>query len=99
MHTILATQPVPDNVSIDAIDIDGDGKPDLVLGAGWKGYDTKSESTLQWLQRGPDVTQPWSVHPIGKEVDIHRIHVADMAGTGKPQIFVAPLLGKGATKA
>lgn len=98
MHTILAGQTVPDNVAIDAIDINGDGKPDLVLGAGWKGYNTKDESTVQWLSRGSDVTQPWTLHPIGREVDIHRIHVADMEGTGKPQIYVAPLLGKGATK-
>ena len=98
MHTILAGQTVPDNVAIDAIDITGDGKPDLVLGAGWKGYNTSFESTVQWLQRGSDVTEPWTMHPIGKEVDIHRIHVADMEGTGKPQIYVAPLLGKGATK-
>ena len=98
MHTILAGQTVPDNVSIDAIDITGDGKPDLVLGAGWKGYDTKAESTLQWLARGANVNEPWTMHPFGKEVDIHRIHVADIEGSGKPQIYVAPLLGKGATK-
>jgi hypothetical protein len=97
MHVILQGQTLPDNVCIDAIDIDGDGKPDLVLGAGWKGTNTKDESTVQWLSRGKDVNEPWTLHPIGKEVDIHRIHVADVDGTGKPQIFVAPLMGKGAT--
>ncbi|MDB5298866.1 MAG: repeat protein [Phycisphaerales bacterium] len=99
MHTILAGQTLPDNVCLDAIDIDGDGKPDLVLGAGWKGYDTKSEGALQWLARGKDVNEPWTLHPIGKEVDIHRLHVADVDGSGKPRIIVAPLLGKGATAA
>lgn len=99
MHTILAGQTLPDNVCLDAIDIDGDNKPDLVLGAGWKGYDTKSEGTVQWLGRGKDVNEPWTLHPIGREVDIHRIHVADVEGSGKPRIIVAPLLGKGASAA
>lgn len=31
----------PDNVCIAARDIDGDGKVDLALGAGWKPFDTK----------------------------------------------------------
>ncbi len=97
LHTILQGQTILDNVCIDAIDVNGDGKPDLVLGAGWKGTNTKDESTVQWLSRGKDVNEPWTLHPIGKEVDIHRIHVADVDGTGKPQIFVGPLMGKGAT--
>ncbi len=97
MHTILQGQTIPDNVCLAPIDINGDGKLDLVLGAGWKGYNTKEEGTVQWLSRTSDVTQPWTLHPIGKEVDIHRIHVADLTGSGKPQIYVAPLLGVGAS--
>src|SRR5437764_14594536 len=55
LHTILQGQTALDNVCLDAIDINGDGKPDIVLGAGWKGTNTKDESTVQWLSRGADV--------------------------------------------
>src|ERR1700756_3600202 len=48
MHTIISGLTKPDNVCIDAYDIDGDGKIDFALGAGWKGpAATKEDSTLQ----------------------------------------------------
>lgn len=96
MHTILRGQTTPDNVAIAPIDMLGNGKTDLVLAAGWKGYNTKDNSTLQWLEPGEDVTQPWTLHPIGfNEVALHRVHVA--AIDGKPRIIAAPLLGRGAS--
>lgn len=97
MHTILQGQTTPDNVAIAPIDLFGQGKVDLILGAGWKGYNTKDNSTLQWLQPGQDVTQPWTLHPIGfDEVALHRVHVATI--DGKPRVFAAPLLGRGASQ-
>ena len=99
LHTILQGQTTPDNVAIAPIDINGDGKLDLVLGAGWKGYNTKDNSTLQWLSRGSDVSEPWTLHPINfSEVALHRIHVADLNGDGRPEVIVAPLLGRGASQ-
>ena len=97
MHTILEGQTTPDNVAIAPIDLLGKGKTDLILGAGWRGYNTKDNSTLQWLQPGNDVTEPWSLHPIGfDEVALHRVHVATV--DGKARVFVAPLLGRGASQ-
>lgn len=97
MHTILQGQTTPDNVAIAPLDVRGDGKTDLVLAAGWKGYNTKDNGTLQWLEPGPDVAQPWTLHPIGfNEVALHRVHVAVV--NGRPRVIVAPLMGRGATK-
>jgi len=97
MHTILEGQTAPDNVAIAPIDPRGDGKPDLVLGAGWKGYNTKDNSTLQWLQRGENVAEPWTLHPIAfNDVALHRVHVATI--DGKQHVFAAPLLGRGASQ-
>jgi hypothetical protein len=96
-RTIIESVTRPDNVCIDAYDIDGDGQLDLALGAGWKGLSSKAEGTLQWLKRGPSLEGPWTVHPIDTEPSIHRIRFVDLDGTGKPALVVAPLLGRGST--
>jgi len=98
MHVILAGQTAPDNVAIAPIDMRGNGKTCLVLGAGWKGYNTKDNSTLQWLEPGADVKAPWAMHPIAfDEVALHRVHTAVLGG--KPRVICAPLLGRGASAA
>src|SRR5262249_26266299 len=51
-RTMLEGQTLPDNVCIDALDLDGDGQPELILGAGWRPFNTKEGGTVQWLQRG-----------------------------------------------
>src|SRR6266568_4672001 len=50
-HTIIKGQTARDNVCIQAHDIDGDGRIDFALGAGWKPSDTQGGGTLQWLGR------------------------------------------------
>src|SRR5438876_5544943 len=40
-RTILEGQTLPDNVCIDALDLDGDGQLELILGAGWRPFNTK----------------------------------------------------------
>ena len=98
MHTIITGKTKPDNVCIAAVDIDGDGKIDFVLGAGWKPFDTATPGTLQWLSRGKTLDEEWTVHPIPcEEPMVHRVQVADLDGSGKPQIIMAPLMGRGST--
>jgi hypothetical protein len=93
-RTILQGQTLPDNVCIAAHDIDGDGQLDLALGAGWKPFNTMSGGTLQWLKRGKTLEDPWTLHPIGDEPMLHRIRFADLDGSGKPALLVAPLMGR-----
>src|SRR5438128_1416339 len=52
LHTIIQGGTKPDNVCIDAYDIDGDGKLDFALGAYWNPGNTKDSGTLQWLKQG-----------------------------------------------
>ena len=99
LHTITEGKVKPDNVCIDLYDLDGDKKLDLVLGADWQFNNTKSGGTLQWLRQGPDVDQPWDIHPILKELPtLHRIHFGDLTGDGKPELVVGPLKGRDSTQ-
>jgi hypothetical protein len=83
-----------DNVCIQPHDIDGDGRIDFALGAGWKPTDTKGSSTLQWLGRDRDGR--WQLHPISyEEPTLHRLRFGDVKGSGQKQLVVAALQGRG----
>ena len=99
MRTVIQGQTAPDNVCIDAHDIDGDGQVDLALGAGWKPANTKSGGTLQWLKRGKTLDEAWTLYPIDTEPTVHRIRFADLDGSGKPALVLAPLQGRNSTQA
>ncbi len=91
-HDIIRKATARDNVCIQPHDIDGDGRIDFALGAGWRPPDTKNPSTLQWL--GRDAAGRWQVHPIAlDEPTLHRLRWGDVKGTGKKQLVVAPLAG------
>jgi hypothetical protein len=96
-RTMIQGGTKPDNVCIDAFDIDGDGQIDFALGAEWKPFNTKSGGTLQWLKRGKTLDEPWTIYPIDTEPTVHRIRFIDVEGTGKPMLVSTPLMGRGAT--
>src|SRR5262245_19884817 len=98
MHIIIEGGTKPDNVCIDAYDIDGDGQIDFALGADWKPFNTKEGGTLQWLKRGKTLDEPWSIHPIDTEPTVHRIRFADIDGSGKKALVSVPLMGRGSTQ-
>ena len=87
-HIILEDQTEPENVCIAAHDIDGDGRVDFALGAGWIKANT---GTIQWITRGTNPDDKWNVHLIGREKTTHRMSFADVLSTGKPQLVVSPL--------
>jgi hypothetical protein len=95
---IIENQTKPDNVCIAAYDIDGDGQIDFALGADWRPFDTKSGGTIQWLKRGKTLDEKWTVYPIGEEPTVHRMRFVDIDGSGKPQLVVAPLMGRNSTQ-
>lgn len=89
----------PDNVCIAALDIDGDRLPELVVGAGWRPSDTKNPGTLQWLKRGKSLDDAWTMHAIPcDEPTVHRVRAFDTDGDGRPELVLAPLMGRDATK-
>ncbi len=93
-HVITRGKTLRDNVCIQAHDIDGDGRVDFAVGAGWRPSDTKGASTLQWI--GRDAKGEWQIHPIKyEEPTLHRIRWGDVLNNGKKQLVVVPLQGRG----
>jgi hypothetical protein len=83
------------NVCIDVQDLDGDGVPELALGADWQFNNTASGGALFLVHHGDDVRQPWNaVALLEEEPTLHRIRWADVQGDGKPELIVAPLKGR-----
>jgi hypothetical protein len=98
VRTIIGAKTKPDNVCITALDIDGNGDVEFVLGAGWKPSDTQTPGTLQWLKRGKTLDEEWTVHPIPcGEPTVHRVRAFDVDGDGRPEIVHVPLQGRGAS--
>ena len=87
-RVIIEDQTERDNVCIAPLDIDGDGKVDFALGAGWSG---KNTGQLVWLSRGASLDEKWNVHLIGHEPWTHRMRFANVAGGPHPQLVVSPL--------
>ncbi len=97
VHTVIQGMTKPDNVCIDAHDIDGDGKLDFALGADWKPFNTSAGGTIQWLKQGKKAGDPWTLHSIDTEPTVHRIRFADIDGNGKPALISVPLMGRGSS--
>lgn len=98
-HVILDGQTINDNVCIAALNIVGDELPELVVGAGWKPFDTLNAGQLVWLERNGATTEPWKVHQLPcDEPMVHRVRSIDINGDGRKEIVHVPLMGRGATK-
>ncbi len=98
-HLVLDGKTRPDNVCITAIQITGDALPELVVGAGWKPFDTLKPGQLIWLERSSKVTDPWIMHELPcDEPTVHRVRTIDIDGDGQSEIVHVPLMGRNATK-
>jgi hypothetical protein len=96
-RVILQGKTAQDNVCAAVADLDGDGKLDIVLGAGWQPADTRTPGTLQWLRRGKSLDDEWSLFPIPcDEPTVHRVRVVK-TDDGRRHLIVAPLHGRDCT--
>jgi hypothetical protein len=83
-------------VSVQPLDVDGDGKVELILGADWQPSNTATGGTVWLLQRPADLQQPWTPIKLNEEPTMHRLRVIDVDGKGRKELVCAPLHGRGA---
>jgi hypothetical protein len=83
-----------DNVCIAAADIDGDGKAEIAVGAGWNPGDTVNSGAVFYLLPPSDRTKRWEPIQLHHEPTVHRMRWVKNAA-GKFDLVVVPLHGRG----
>jgi hypothetical protein len=82
-----------DNVCIAARDIDGDGKAEIAIGAGWNPSDTVDSGAVFYLVAPSDRTQKWRPVELPHEPTVHRMRWVRNS-TGRFDLVVVPLHGR-----
>ncbi|RRB01034.1 FG-GAP repeat domain-containing protein [Larkinella rosea] len=96
-HVMAQDLTPQDNVCIAARDIDGDGKVEVAVGAGWnpsETNDTTKSGAVFYLIRPTDPTRKWESVRLHHEITTHRMRWARIA-PNRYQLVVVPLHGLG----
>jgi hypothetical protein len=81
-------------VCIQALDVDGDGKLELLLGADWQPTNTRTAGTVWLLQRPDDLDKPWTPIKLDEEPTMHRMRLLTVDKKGRKELLCAPLHGR-----
>lgn len=93
-HVLAEKLTAIDHVCIAARDVDGDGKCEVAVGAGWNPSDTVGSGSVHFLSAPADRTQRWQPVELPHEPTVHRMRwVKD--GAGRLDLVVSPLHGRG----
>ncbi|UHG92204.1 FG-GAP repeat domain-containing protein [Spirosoma oryzicola] len=96
-HVMAANLTPQDNVCIAARDLDGDGRVEVAVGAGWNPAETTDSTksgAVFYLVRPQDPTQRWEAIRLPHEVTTHRMRWAKVSKDSH-QLIVVPLHGLG----
>src|SRR5512133_2401537 len=83
-----------DDVCVAAADIDGDGKAEIAVGAGWNPGDTVNSGAVFYLIPPADRTRKWEPVELPHEPTVHRMRWITNAA-GEFELVVVPLHGRG----
>lgn len=93
-HVIAEKLTARDHVCIAALDIDGDNRCEIAVGAGWNPSDTTNSGAVFYLIAPKDRTQKWEAVALPHEPTVHRMRwMKNAAGTYN--LLVVPLHGRG----
>lgn len=93
-HVIAGNLTPNDNVCVAAKDLDGDGRVEIAVGAGWNPADTVNSGAVFYLVPPGDRTQKWTPVALPHEPTVHRMHWVEDAA-GRNELIVKPLHGRG----
>jgi len=96
-HVIAEDLTPQDNVCLAALDLDGDGRCELAVGAGWNPGETTDPTrsgAVFYLIPPADRTQRWEPVRLEHEPTVHRMHWVVAPGGGW-ELVVKPLHGRG----
>ena len=96
-HIIAEKLTEKDHVCIAARDINGDGKCEIAVGAGWNPGDTVSSGAVFYLIPPADRTQRWEPVQLSHEPTTHRMKWVRNR-SGRYDLVVVPLHGRGNDK-
>ena len=93
-HRIAHNLTKRDHVCVDALDLDGDGKAEIAVGAEWNPGDTLNSGSLHYLIPQEDKTKSWSPIRLPHEPTTHRVRWIKGPHNSN-QLLVVPLHGRG----
>lgn len=93
-HVMAEKLTALDHVCIAAQDIDGDGKCEVAVGAGWNPSDTLNSGAVFYLLPPADRTQKWEPVTLPHEPTVHRMRWVKNEG-GSYDLVMVPLHGRG----
>ncbi len=92
-HRISTPIPLVGMVNMDSADMDGDGIPEIAVTYAFNADPKLSVGNIAILHNsGGDPTKPWTMKVIDQVPAPHRVRFADLDGSGKPGLLVAPIL-------
>ena len=90
-HVIIAN--VPRTINVDVSDIDGDGIPEIAILYRFESRPEKSIGIMSLLHHDGDPRKPWKETEIDRVPSAHRVRWADLDGTGRRFLIMAPMVG------